>query len=70
MWQQRKSWEEFSASLTDCQFRHYFRMPWECFDLLCKRIQDNVGEGLFKSEVYLHEQLDDTLAPPDSVSMC
>ncbi len=71
MWQQKKSWEEFSASLIDCQFRHYFRMPWECFDLLCMRIQDNVGEGTFKSEAYLREKWDDTtLAPPDSVSMC
>jgi hypothetical protein len=69
IWRQRKSWEEFSA-LTDCQFCRYFRMTRECFDLLCTRIQDNVGEGTFKSEAYLREQGDDTLAPPDSVSMC
>jgi hypothetical protein len=70
IWQQRKNWEEFSASLTDCQFRCYFRMTRECFDLLCTRIQDNVGEETFKSEAYLHEQQEDTLAPTDSVSMC
>jgi hypothetical protein len=34
-WRQRKSWQEFSASLTECQFRRYFRMSRECFDLLC-----------------------------------
>jgi hypothetical protein len=45
-------------------------MPRERFDLLCSRIKGNVGEGTFKSEAYLHEQLDGTLAPPDSVSMC
>ncbi len=28
-----------------------------------------MGEGTFKSEAYLCEQRDDTLAPPDSVSM-
>ena len=43
-WRQRKRWEDFSTSLTDRQFRRYFRMPRECFDLLCKKIRANVGE--------------------------
>jgi hypothetical protein len=43
-------------------------MTWECFDLLCTRIKDNVGEGTFKSEAYLRDLLGDT-APPDLVSM-
>ncbi len=33
-WRQRRSWEEFSASLTERQFRRYFRMSRECSDLL------------------------------------
>ena len=47
---QRKSWAEFQSSLTDRQFRRYFRMTWECFHLLCDRIEANVGEEEFKSE--------------------
>jgi hypothetical protein len=69
IWRQRKRWDEFSASLTDCRFCHYFRITRECFDLLCTRIKDNVGEGTFKSEAYLRDLLGDT-APPDLVSMC
>ena len=64
-WRQRRSWEEFSASLTERQFRRYFRMSRECFDLLCTKIESNVGEGVFKSERYLRE-LEDTHAPPNS----
>ena len=66
-WRQRKSWEEFSASLTERQFRRYFRMSRDSFDLLCNEIKRNVGEGAFKSEEYLYE-LQSTLRPPDSVA--
>ena len=58
-WRQRKSWQEFSASLT--------RMPHECFDLLCTKIESNVGEGIFKSKAYLRK-LQYTLAPPNSTA--
>jgi hypothetical protein len=61
------SWEEFSAALTDPQFRHYFQMPCECFDMLCTKIKNNVGEGVFKSEQCLSELLS-TLATPNSVA--
>jgi hypothetical protein len=47
-WRQRKSWDDFSASLTDRQFRRYFRMPRECYDLLCKKIRANVGRTSLK----------------------
>ena len=50
----RKSWASFQSNLTDRQFRRYFRMPRECFDLLCEKIEANVGEREFKSENYLH----------------
>jgi hypothetical protein len=50
---QRKSWAEFQSGLTDRQFRRYFRMSRECFQLLCDRIEANVGEEEFKSEEYL-----------------
>ena len=69
MWRQRKSWEDFSASLTDWQFRRYFRMSRECYDLLCKKIRAHVGEEEFKSEEYL-EDLTKSLAPPDSIVTC
>ena len=52
---QRKSWAAFQSNLTDRQFRRYFRMSKECFDLLCDRIKSNVGEREFKSEVYLKQ---------------
>ena len=51
-WCQRKSWEAFSADLTERQFRRYFRMSCECFELLCNEIKRNVGEGVFKSEEF------------------
>jgi len=58
---QRKSWAAFQSNLTDRQFRRYFRMSKECFDLLCDRIKSNVGEREFKSEVYLKQLLDSDL---------
>jgi hypothetical protein len=67
VWHQRKSWKEFSAALTDCQFCCYFGMSCECFDMLCTKIKSNVGEKAFKREQYLSELLS-TLAPPNSVA--
>jgi hypothetical protein len=67
VWHQRKSWVEFCAAQTDRQFRHYFQMSGECFDMLCTNIKSNVGEGAFKSEQYLSELLS-TLASPNSVA--
>ena len=67
-WHQRKSWEEFSADLTERQFCRYFCMSHGCFDLLCTKIERNVGEGgAFKSEKYLRE-LQSALRPPKSVA--
>ncbi len=56
-------------SLTDRQFRHYFRMSCECYDLLCMKIWGNVGEAAFKCKAYLHEQQDNTVAWPDSFAI-
>ena len=53
IFRQRRRWSEFAARLTDRQFRRYFRMSRECFFLLCRRIEENVGEKAFKSEVFL-----------------
>ncbi|KAL7544549.1 hypothetical protein ACHAWF_007926 [Thalassiosira exigua] len=50
---QRRSWAQFQESLTERQFRRYFRMSRECFNYLCMRITDNVGEREFKSEDFL-----------------
>ena len=66
-WRQRKSWDDFSADLTERQFRQYFRMSRECFDLLCTKIKINVGEEVFKSEEYLRKLLS-ALTPPESVA--
>ena len=54
VFRQRKSWTEFQSRLTDRQFRRYFRMTRECFNLLCRRIEDSVGAAEFKSEDYLN----------------
>ena len=52
---QRKRWAQFQANLTDRQFRRYFRMSRGCFQHLCNRIEDNVGERVFKSEEFLKD---------------
>lgn len=52
---QRTSWEKFQRRLTDKQFCQYFRMERGCFDYLCERIIENVGERDFKSEEYLYD---------------
>ena len=40
---QRRSWYHFRNSMTPSQFRQYFRMSKECFELLCDKIKDNLG---------------------------
>ena len=51
----RRSWSAFRDNLTDRQFRLYFRMSKELFQLLCDEIEDILGRGKFKSEEFLYE---------------
>ena len=51
----RRSWIGFQERLSDRQFRRYFRMSRECFQLLCDKIEYNIGSDEFKSEQYLRE---------------
>ena len=53
----RRTWYDFQSNLTNRQFRRYFRMSRECFNLLCDQIKENVGEREFKSESFLQEFL-------------
>lgn len=49
-----KKWSEWApTSLNDATFRRYFRMPRECFDMLCKDIERNIGPEKFKSEIFI-----------------
>ena len=41
--------------LTDKQFRRYFRMSKDLFNILCRRIEEIVGVHEFMSEDYLDE---------------
>ena len=50
---QRRSWQQFQLLLTNHQFRRYFQMSRECFTLLAKKIELNVGAEVFKSKEYL-----------------
>jgi hypothetical protein len=34
-----------------------FRMPLECFHMLCQRIEDAIGEEKFLSEKFLMEKM-------------
>lgn len=52
---QRKSWLAFSTSLTNHQFRQYFRMSWGCFQHPCNNIEASVGEEVFKNEAYFDQ---------------
>ncbi len=51
----RKTWEDLEYSLSETQFRRYFRMSRECFEELCHCIEDNVGPVEFKRETFIHE---------------
>jgi hypothetical protein len=46
---QRRSWFRFCNNMTNNQFRRYFRMSKECFEVLCDKIIENVGEDEFKT---------------------
>ena len=50
---ERLSWSTFINSVSDEQFRRMFRMTKECFNKLCRRIVDGIGEKKFKSEEYI-----------------
>jgi len=50
---QRKSWKQFQASLNNRQFRRTFRMSRACFQHLCDRIEQNVGDTKLKGEEFL-----------------
>ena len=54
---QRRSWLRFKNSLSPSHFRRYFRMSKDCFELLCEKIIENVGESEFKSEEFLKERM-------------
>lgn len=51
----RRSWAGFVASLTERQFRRYFRMSKDLFKILCQKIEDIVGVHSFMSEDHLNE---------------
>ena len=53
----RHIWSTLEATLTDRQFRMYFRMSKEIFKLLCGTIEDIIGRDSFKSEDFLNELL-------------
>ena len=50
---QRLKWSKFNKLLSDNQFRRYFRMDRKCFDLLCEKIINVIGEEKFMSEDFL-----------------
>ena len=54
----RRNWCQFKHSITKKHFNRMFRMPVECFDLLCKLIESNVGPENFRSEEYITYNLD------------
>ncbi len=49
----RSTWTTFSGSFSDRIFRRMFRMSRDSFEELCRLIETNVGEEVFKSEIYL-----------------
>ncbi len=51
----RKSWEELTQTLTEIQFRRYFRMSQDCFADLCNKIEEYVGPQEFKRERFIHD---------------
>ena len=53
----RKSWARLKQSMTDRQFRYYFRMPKDMYEQLCSHIEDIDGAEEFKSEYYLNNIL-------------
>ncbi len=51
----RRSWAIFMDDLSDKQFRRYFRMSKDLFNILCRRIEEIVGVHKFMSEDHLNE---------------
>ena len=48
--EKRKTFSEITSKLTDLQFRRMFRLPRASFYKLCTKIENNVGDGVFKTE--------------------
>jgi hypothetical protein len=51
----RISFTDFASKLDNRQFQLMFRMDQKCFELLCSKIEQAVGEREFKSEKYLDQ---------------
>jgi DDE superfamily endonuclease len=56
---ERSTWVRFAASIPSDHFRRMFRMKLPAFTLLCKTVEQAVGEEVFRSEAYLRETMDD-----------
>ena len=50
-------WSTINEQISEIQFRRMFCMSRDCFNELCKKIIDNVGESAFKSESYIDSHL-------------
>ena len=48
--EKRKTFSEITSKLTEQQFRRMFRLPRASFYNLCTKIENNIGDQLFKSE--------------------
>ena len=53
----RLNFNTFSRSISHKHFRRMFRMPLDCFHLLCEKIEYGVGEEEFLSEEYIKKEL-------------
>ena len=48
---------DFASSISPKMFRRMFRMPYECFMLLCRQIEESVGRDEFLGEEYIEKEL-------------
>ena len=53
----RVRFSDFVSSISPTMFRRMFRMPYECFMLLCRNIEDGVGRDEFLGEEYIEKEL-------------
>jgi hypothetical protein len=53
---QRPRWSTFQLTLDDKLFRRMFQMPRDSFMTLVETIEESVGKGVFKSELWLEER--------------
>jgi hypothetical protein len=53
----RVSWKAFTEMISPRHFQRMFRMTLPVFSLLCKRIEESVGEDQFRSKEYLANKL-------------